>query len=125
MPHLIHLHGPWDVEKINADEPRYLFKRRFGCPTNLEPTEKVFLVCELNEPLEKISLNENSIGEKIATAEIFRFDITARLQSRNELVIEVERGEENSPTITTSTQRIHWETVGSLVGIVRLEIEKT
>jgi hypothetical protein len=124
-PHVIRLHGPWNVAKIDGSDNLFSFTRRFGCPTNLEPSEKVFLVCDLSEWLEKISLNGSVIGEKVNADEVFRLDITDQLQSRNELVIEVIRTDEHRPMITTLTQKTHWDTAGSLVGVVRLEISNT
>jgi hypothetical protein len=65
-------------------------RRRFGCPTCLDPHEAVFLVvdrCLLNG---SVSLNREPLGQvNRKHADAAEFDITQRLQDRNELVLEL------------------------------------
>ncbi len=113
--HTIRLRGPWEGELVAADADGHVvetvrvhmpaavssivrggfagtlrLRRRFGCPTCLDPHEAVFLViagCRLSGP---VSLNGEPLGqidpEPAATTE---FDITKCLQDRNELVLEL------------------------------------
>ncbi len=104
MPHLIHLHGPWELSQADHDQRHYLFKRQFGRPTNLDPWERVLLVCQIDQPvvsitfngvvvhgigLRDVAVNDNDLQKIIPACDAISHDITARLQPRNELIIEV------------------------------------
>lgn len=113
-PHRIRLRGPWECQALSRagggavpgpmrmtlpcrwDEgglPDFAglvrFTRRFGLPTNLDPTEQVWLVFEGVDASARVTLNANLLGVH-AGAEPFEFEITRLLQPRNELQVEVE-----------------------------------
>ncbi len=113
--HTIRLRGPWECELVAAESksqvdetvrvhmpaavssivPRGFdgilrCRRRFGCPTCLDPHEAVFLVitgCRLSG---SVSLNCEPLGqiEHQRTAAV-EFEITHGLKDRNELVLEL------------------------------------
>ncbi len=109
MPiHRIHLKGPWDVRRLDRDEPasRILmpaswqtlfgdepglaeFRRKFNLPTNLEAHEYVWIVFDGIRGSVKVSLNGHTLGQiadSVATAE---FEITRHLLLHNELIVEL------------------------------------
>jgi len=106
--HRIRLHGPWDVigpgesvprsEKMPQDW-RTLFGetsgvarygRWFNCPTNLEPNERVWLSFARIGGAGRISLNGELLQEFTAEARAVAVDLTAALQPRNRVEIELE-----------------------------------
>jgi hypothetical protein len=106
-PHLIRLRGPWQIvcvdgdaqeAKLPCDLDQFLRSngttqlrliRRFGLPTNLEPDERIELVIETARLSARVHLNDEDIGEIDSQSSTTRLDVTDRLQSRNELVIDV------------------------------------
>jgi hypothetical protein len=81
-PHRIRLRGPWECESLSARKTR--FRRRFGCPTNLDSFERVWLTFGGIEGPFSSSLNGLPLGEG------GEFDVTALLKPRNELVVELD-----------------------------------
>ncbi|MCY2986289.1 MAG: hypothetical protein NTY19_00210 [Planctomycetota bacterium] len=69
---------------------RVQLTRRFGQPTGLAPGDRVDLVLELVEACGVAMLNGTPLGPILSGQECTRFDITARLQRRNELAVVVE-----------------------------------
>ncbi len=111
--HKIRLHGPWHFEsvgtlgdvsaagsiKIPSDwssvlgtdfRGRVLFKRRFGMPSNLDADERIDLVLEKINGTSIVRLNNEVVGSIAIAADASRFDISTRLQQRNELQVEVD-----------------------------------
>ena len=94
---------------------RAVFTRRFGRPTGLAAGDRVDLVLERIDAGGTVTLNGTTLGTLPGGQPSSRFDITSRLQRRNELTVEVEwrpppsRPEQENPS-------------GSLIGEVRLEI---
>ncbi len=75
--HTIRLGEPW--ERTPLPDGRTRFRRRFGRPRTLDVTERLWLVCD--RPVSAaVNAAQLGVGE--------RFDLTAHLQPRNELVIE-------------------------------------
>ena len=88
MPHAhrIRLNGGWTVTPRPDGGTRHA--RRFGSPRALDPSEAVFLVCA-GLPAAAVTLN----GTPLGTADGgFAFDITTRLQPRNEVWIDTGEG---------------------------------
>lgn len=109
--HRIRLLGPWEYEwhsNSNAepvDPPNgtvklpcnlaksfgaggtLTFKRKFHCPTNLEPHERVFLVLGQVPGAGTVSLNSVSVGLIGENCTDLQFDITAQLAKINVLTI--------------------------------------
>ena len=63
-PHVIRLRGPWDHEPPAVGGVRSTHK--FNCPTNLDPGERVWLVCEGYQHPFKVALNDQSLGHVAA-----------------------------------------------------------
>jgi len=76
--HTIRLGEPW--ERTTLADGRVRHRRRFGRPRTLDANERLWLVGE--QPM-TAAVNGMTLG----TAE--RFDLTALLQPRNELVIDM------------------------------------
>ena len=106
--HAIRLRGPWECEANDGSprrvhmpaalaaiadfkcESRLVCRRRFGCPTCLDPHERVWLVIERPALSGEANLNNEPIGRIDLTKHIIEFDITYRLRERNELVLDFE-----------------------------------
>jgi hypothetical protein len=117
-PHRIRLRGPWDCEPLfwadhdttrNLPPPiemalpcrwaegglygfagRVRFRRRFGYPGQLDSSERVWLTCTGVEGTSDWQLNGAQLGHVEDGAPRIEFEVTALLQPRNELVVEVE-----------------------------------
>ncbi len=87
--------------------------RRFACPTGLTPTTRVWLVCEGADDAARLAINGHPLG-CIAGRHPRRFDITAFLAPRNELIVELEYAAE----IDRATEQR-----GGRLDEVRLEID--
>ena len=100
-PHVIRLRGPWKCEACDADtrhsavgnqsSARLRHTRRFNSPTNLEPHERVWLVCESLDGPATISLNGSALGTLDGPSTAGRFDVTEACV-HNVLAIEMSAG---------------------------------
>jgi len=90
------------------------FRRRFHCPTNLEPREQVFIVFDGVGGAARVALNENLLGTSTHDGTTAEFDITDLLEPANELVVDLE----------FDTSRAE-ATDGGLWGPVAIEIRST
>ncbi|MBI3840262.1 MAG: hypothetical protein HY288_20255 [Planctomycetia bacterium] len=68
---------------------RARYMRRFNCPTNLQPDQRVWLALDGVDPRADVILNGQPIGQALGYRATTRFDITAVLQPHNVLVVEV------------------------------------
>lgn len=84
--HRIRLRGGWEI--IPLDGGRVRHARRFGRPRSRDASETVWLVCESVSDAAVVSLNGTRIGEAEAGWP-FAFDVTGRLDVRNEVMIDV------------------------------------
>lgn len=100
---------------------RVLFTRRFGQPTGLAPGDRVDLVLEHVAACRAATLNGAPVGPLLPDQECARWDITARLQRRNELAVVVEwsTAASSSPRPSDLAQAAFR---GGPLGDVRLEI---
>ena len=81
--HRIRLQAAWDVD---ADGTAWT--RSFGSPTGVGPRDRIWLVIERPMPC-SVALNGLPLPAVTAGAEAWRHDVTADLQDRNELRLEV------------------------------------
>jgi hypothetical protein len=110
------------AETLGADFcGRVRYTRNFGCPTGLEPLDRVDLTIERIDAFGRAWLNREPLGEIAFGRENVRFDVTALLKPRNVLTIEVEmpRTDGNSPPLTRPGREGQ---PGGLIGEVALEI---
>jgi len=94
---------------------RVRYRRGFACPSGLAPEVMVSLVVELAAATGDVRLNGSPVGVVRGGGGSARFDITARLQDRNELQIDVTR----PPPATVDRAAA----AGGVLGEVRLEIQ--
>jgi hypothetical protein len=106
--HAIRLRGPWECQ-TNAEVPRRVHmpgaladvisghneghlvcRRRFGCPTCLDPHERVWLVIERPLLSGDGQLNGEPLGPFGAGHVSKEFEITSRLRERNEVILDFE-----------------------------------
>ena len=87
--HRIYLRKPWSREQL---EGTAIWRRRFGRPTGVGPHEQVWIVVEGRPGDALVALNGQPLG-RTGGACAARWDVTGRLQSRNELAIHVESAE--------------------------------
>lgn len=143
QPHEIQLRGPWQAQVLSRTSSRagdassgeesfrqdppcdwsdrlgadfvgtVRYQRRFGTPTGLVETSKVWLVIEPPNDSAQITLNDQALGSVAFGATPFRCEIRRFLQENNDLVVDVHKKE--SPADTA-------EPAGGLVGRVYLEI---
>jgi len=133
-PYRIRLRGPWKYEWLEPkDRPegsgtvqmparweelfgkragRVRFQRRFGRPTNLEPSERVFVVFEGVGGNATVWLNGQPLGQLKGPRGAF--DVTELLRPSNQLVVEVEYAPDRWP-----------DTPGGLWGLVLIEIRQS
>ena len=112
--HSIRLREPWQREPLE-EGAGVRFRRRFGYPTGLEPHERVFLVLEPVYRLAKLVLNGNPVAGLTDRNAALEWDVTDRLEERNEIAADIEFGP-SSPVGFESRD------VGDILGKVRLEI---
>lgn len=81
---------PADWQTILGDFRGTLqFTRRFNCPTNLEATDKVYLVLDGVGGTAEIKLNQQPVGTVREPDHTARFDVTAALRLHNLLEITI------------------------------------
>ena len=109
MPtHRIHLKGPWDVRRLDRDEPtsrvfmpaswqavfgsefgQAEFRRKFNQPTNLESHEHVWIVFDGIGGEGSIRINGQNLGPITSATSSAEFEITRHLSLHNDLVVEL------------------------------------
>jgi hypothetical protein len=87
--HRIRLHGFWTITPLAAGGVRHA--RRFGRPRALDPGETAWLVGDRSPGPGTLLLNSDPVGGVTAGGP-FAFDVTARMQPRNEVWIDVTAG---------------------------------
>jgi beta-galactosidase/beta-glucuronidase len=85
----IHMPASWQ-EMVGIDfRGRVRCRRRFACPSGLEPHETVWLVVQGAEGDATVSLNSQPLGDIKGCDRAQRYDVTHLLKERNELVVEI------------------------------------
>jgi len=123
MPHFIRLRGAWNVERADeTDGCRSVrLSRQFGCSAGLKAAPRVWLVIDGVAGRAAINLNDHPLGivvgqgagnQSLGQRSPPRFDVTAHLQSRNVLVVDLTWDAQNS----TASE-------ADYLGLVQLEIE--
>src|SRR5262249_781153 len=84
-PHRIRLRGPWECEPVAG---RARFPPPFGYPGRIDAHERVWLTFA-GADRARVSLNGVVLSEHAGPG-AFEFEVTALLQARNELAVEVE-----------------------------------
>ena len=96
-PHIIRLRDPW--ERLALADGGVRLARRFGKPTGLAAEDRVELVIVPRGAALLVQLNEQRLGEVPPSGPAWRLDVTARLASRNELVVTGLTGDASPPTV--------------------------
>jgi hypothetical protein len=91
-PHRIRLRGPWDCEPVAAGRVRC--RRRFGYPGRIDPYERVWLTGTGMSGNAEVWLNGKALGSH---QRAFECEVTALLEPRNELLVEVEVADNGRP----------------------------
>ena len=151
-PHYIRLRGPWQYRTLESPERagtltvpgswsqygltdywgRAELRRRFHWMATHDSAERVWLCAEGCVGQAHLVLNGRMLGTTDSTWGRFRFDVTDRLRAENELLIELDAGQEGLPDSDrygllgcgpgdwTGRRR---EPVGGIIGGVYLAIE--
>lgn len=112
LPHIIRLHGPWQVGDSGTDawsgtvtipgvvsipdEQRISLLRRFQWVARLQEHEKISLLLEGIAPAAEVVLNGEQIGSTSGTWDVHRFDVTGKLKPRNDLILLFDAGFEQA-----------------------------
>jgi len=80
----------WSEGGLGIFAGRVRFRRRFGYPGRIDCYERVWLTFAGLEGTADVILNGHGLGRQKEDVARFEFDVTALLQQRNELVVEVE-----------------------------------
>jgi beta-galactosidase/beta-glucuronidase len=97
------------------------YTRHFNAPTNLEPNQRVFLVCEGVDHVAAFSLNGNPLFSSTGPESPAAHDITAHLRPHNVLTVDVSVLPDG-PTAAPVRPPARQGKGGGLIGEVRLEI---
>ena len=108
LPHLIRLHGPWQIGNADTsnlsgtvempglaavpNQEGISLVRKFQWVATLESDEQVALLFEGIVPAAEVILNGISLGSTHDPWGIHRFDVSGRLLPRNELALQFEKG---------------------------------
>jgi hypothetical protein len=121
-PGRIIMPADWGQTLGNDFRGRVRYVRRFGRPTNLAADQRVWLVCDGADLRGTASLNGRPLGDVDGYRVPSRFEVTTRLEERNELAIVVEL----PPLDYSAEQAARPDRAGlpgGVIGEVRLEIE--
>lgn len=112
--------GDW-AKVLGADfVGRARYRRRFNCPTNLDPCEHVWLVFDRFDHEAAVVLNGQPLGKFAGPDGPQHLDITPVLLAHNELTVDVSLPAEAFDDASARGDRAGQ--AGGLVGEVRLEI---
>lgn len=117
----VHVPGDWSEALGPGFRGRVRFRRRFHRPTGLEPHERIMLVIEGVDREGIVQLNGQRLGRVKGMTAQATFDVTAMVEARNELVVEVEYTDPVAGQ-TGGQQANTPSSDGGRVGEVRLEI---
>ncbi len=116
--HAIRLRGPWECQSEAAEfrrvpmpaslreaagedrRGRLVCRRRFGCPTCLDPHERVWMVVDRPAFSGEARLNGELLGQIRGRSNTVEFEMTGRLAERNQFELAFELG---AATVNPST----------------------
>src|SRR5204863_1246889 len=125
------LRGPWEYELLQR-EGTARFTRRFHRPTGLDAASRVWLAIDDVDWHASVMLNDRSLGQIVSAQSLaqpnthrcpVRFEITADLQPQNVLSITVSSPSLDDDSLLSPRTGREGQP-GSLIGLVRLEIEE-
>jgi beta-galactosidase/beta-glucuronidase len=96
------------------------YTRRFNCPTNLGPDERVWLAFDGVDYQSQVTLNAQALGAVQGYGSPSRIEITSLLEPRNVLALDI-----SLPAIVFNDEQLRpgrAGQAGGLIGEVRLEI---
>ncbi len=111
----------WAEGGLGPFNGRVRFTRRFQWPGRLESPERLWLVLGSVDYYATVWLNGELLGGHEDPFESFAFDITSPVQSRNELVVEVDLPAEGG-TLSRMARSGLPSGSGGLCGEVALEV---
>jgi hypothetical protein len=90
-PHRMRLREPWNCQRETG---RARCRRRFGYPGRIDDYERVWLVFAGVNGRAEVALNGQTLGRRQGRDGPFEFDVTSLLGDRNELVMDIEVGDD-------------------------------
>ncbi len=123
LPSAGRIQAPSDWGSILGNDFRGLarFTRQFNLPTNLDPSEQVWLVVEGVDYFGVVQLNQTALGRIVGYRQPVEFEMTRFLMQRNTLTIDVELPAQSAgvpPLDRPGREGLP----GGLIGEVHLEI---
>ena len=130
--HAIRLRGPWECQSEAAElrrvpmpaplreaagedrRGRLVCRRRFGCPTCLDPHERVWMVVDCPSLSGEARLNGEPLGQILGRSNTVEFELTGRLAERNQFELVFDLGAAAGDASTVSDELLFAD--------VRLEI---
>jgi beta-galactosidase/beta-glucuronidase len=97
------------------------YTRHFNCPTNLEPRQRVWLVCEGVDHVGVFSLNGHSLFSATGAESPAAHDITEHLHTHNVLTVDVSVPPDGMAAAQVRPPA-RQDKGGGLIGELRLEI---
>lgn len=122
-PGRMELPGHWGAAVGEDFCGRVRFLRRFAQPTQLDPHERVWVVCEGVDAYGSMALNGDELGPIAGYAVPASFEITDLLDPRNELYLTVELPEVE-PGGPRPLRPGRESLPGGPIGVVRLEVRE-
>jgi len=80
----------WSQGGLPGFTGRVRFRRRFGYPGRIDVHERVWLTFAGIETLAEVTLNGTNLGQRAGAKGPFEFEITPLLQTRNEMIVDME-----------------------------------
>jgi hypothetical protein len=98
--HRIRLRKPWALEKIAGT---ICWRRRFGRPIGLAAADRLWIVVENLPQTGSIELNGAPLGALGGGTACERFEITSRLNLRNELLLRLQTPRDSQPPASSDS----------------------
>lgn len=124
MSHVIRLREPWAIScdatdgQGAAEGKRLRLRRSFNRPTNLRPSDRVWLSVEGLSRIVQVRVNKQPVAPAIGVPSVLQYEVHALLAPRNEVVIEVAL--ERDEACDAAVARVRRDVLSA--GLVRLEI---
>ncbi|HEX3659137.1 MAG TPA: hypothetical protein VHV55_25335 [Pirellulales bacterium] len=118
---VMHVPGDWSGTLGSGFRGRVRYRRTFNWPSELDPTERVWLAIDGVDAHGDATLNGQPLGTIDGHARPARFDITSQLAAHNELLVDV-NCPAGSPAEAAKLRPGREHLAGGLIGAVRLEV---